>query len=97
MPMHVQRGLALTGFGLLVGFVGLAWMLNLFGVVDEHARRIADNRWNRRWLRHARTGQEVRAGTGFQLGRYLAGGGFILLGVLAVGGGVAYLVAGPIE
>ncbi|GGR99462.1 hypothetical protein GCM10010169_50100 [Micromonospora fulviviridis] len=41
MPLHIQRGLGLIGFALLLGFVGLVWTANLFGVADEHARRIA--------------------------------------------------------
>lgn len=97
MPGHVQRGLALVGFGLLVGFVGLIWVANLFGVADEHARRIAESRLNRRLWGIDQTPADMKGYVGFKLGRYVVGIGFMLVGLLAIGGGTVYLVAPPAE
>jgi hypothetical protein len=38
---------------------------------------MAGNRWNRWWFGRDLTEQGVRTGRGFQMGRFLAGGGFI--------------------
>jgi hypothetical protein len=97
MPMHVQRGLALIGFGLFIGFVGLILVANLFGVVDEHARRIAQSGLNRRLLGIDQTPAQMTSDLGFKLGRYVVGVGFMLVGLLAIGGGIVYLVAPPAE
>lgn len=95
--MHVQRGLALIGFGLLIGFVGLIWVANLFGVADEHARQIAESRLKRRLWGIDQTPAEMKSDLGFKLGRYVSGIGFMLVGLLAIGGGIVYLVAPPAE
>jgi hypothetical protein len=93
MPLHIQRGLGLIGFGLLLGFVSLIWTANLFGVADEHAGRTARSRMTR-WM----AGRDVTPDEpGFKLGRFIVGIGFMLVGLLAVGGGVVYLVAPPAE
>ncbi|MBQ0904315.1 hypothetical protein [Micromonospora sp. U21] len=97
MPLHIQRGLGLIGFGLLLGFVGLIWTANLFGVADEHARRIARSRMTRWTGGHEVTPEEMKHEPGFLLGRYIAGIGFMLFGLLVVGGGVVYLTAPPAE
>ncbi|HLT12108.1 MAG TPA: hypothetical protein VK028_15115 [Micromonosporaceae bacterium] len=93
MPIHLQRGFALIGFGLLIGIVGLVWVANLFGLVDEFAKRWANSRWNRWWAGTDLTAVEVRTNVGFQLGRHITGGGFILIGLLAVASGVTYMIA----
>jgi hypothetical protein len=92
MPLHAQRGLALVGFGLLVGFVGLVLVANLFGVADEFAERIAKNRRNQLFG----VPKDPEKGSGaYKLGRLTAGFGFVAVGLLAVGGGVVHLVAPP--
>lgn len=99
MAGHIGRGMALIGFGLLLSFVGLVWVANLFGVADEHARRIAKEPWIRSILRW-RFGeylewQKPMTLPGMKLGRYLAGYGFMVCGALIVVGGIAYLLAEP--
>jgi hypothetical protein len=98
MPLHVQRGLALIGFGLLIGFVGLILVANLFKVVDTHARKMAATNRRHIWSgrRINQTPAEVKSDLGFKIGRYTAGAGFMIFGLLVVGGGVAYLVARPV-
>ncbi|SBT54271.1 hypothetical protein [Micromonospora narathiwatensis] len=97
MPLHILRGLGAIGFGLLLGFVGLIWVANLFGVADEHARQIARSSL-RRWVE----GREVSPGEmkqepGFVLGRYISGIGFMLVGLFIIGGGIVYLITAPVE
>lgn len=94
MPLHVQRGFALIGFGLLVGFVGLIWVANLFGTVDEHVRRMASSRLNRLFM-GSLDAETIRRDGAF--GRFAAGFGFMAVGLLFVGLGVNYLVAPPAE
>lgn len=101
MPLHIQRGLGLIGFGMLLGFVGLVMTANLFGVADEHARTTAKDpltRWMYRWTRgHEVTPEEMKYELGFILGRYIVGIGSMLVGLLIIGSGVAYLIAPPAE
>ena len=94
MPLHVQRGFALIGFGLLVGFVGLIWVANLFGVVDEYVRRTASS-WLTRLLNGPTDPETIRREGAF--GRSIAGFGFMAVGLVFVGLGVAYFVAPPAE
>jgi hypothetical protein len=100
MAVGMRRGLGLVGFGLLLAFVGLVWVANLFGVADEHARRIVTNPWNRRMARWS--GRELDMSDpmnnpGMRLGRYLFGIGFMVAGALIVSGGIVYLLIGPEE
>jgi len=95
MPLHIQRGLALIGFGLLLGFVGLVLAANLFGIADEHARRIAQNRWNQQMLGISADPEKDRLA--HKLGRFVVGFGIMAVGLLAIGGGIVYLVAPPAE
>jgi hypothetical protein len=100
MVIHVRRGLALIGFGLLLAFVGLVWVANLFGVADEHARRIVTNPWNQRMARWSGRDFDLRdpkSNPGMQLGRFLFGIGFMLVGVLIAAGGIVYLLVAPAE
>ncbi|MEU4482552.1 hypothetical protein AB0F68_31510 [Micromonospora sp. NPDC023966] len=97
MPLHIQRGLGLIGFGLLLGFVGLIQIANIFGVVDEHARQMAKSRLTGWMSGKDQTPAEVRSDGAFTLGRYIVGIGFMLVGLLAIGGGVVYLIAPPAE
>jgi hypothetical protein len=97
VPLHVRRGLGLVGFGLLLAFVGLVFLANLFGIADEHARGIARSRWHRWVLGVRKTPPEVQNGAGFKIGRYSVGVGWMLVGLLAVAGGIAYLLAAPGE
>jgi hypothetical protein len=97
MPLHIRRGLALVGFGLLLGFFGLIWVANLFGVAHEHAKRTAANP-TIRWMTGGRlTEENAKDDFGIKLGRYLAGGGFMVSGLLIVVTGIIYLVAPPNE
>ena len=74
MPPDVQKGLSLIGVGLLIGFMGLVWVANLFGVADEHARLISENRNNRRMSGDEGSPAEFRNSPrfkrAFRLGRY---------------------------
>ncbi len=101
MPLQVQKGLATIGIGLLIGFFGLIWVANLFGVADEHARMISESRMNRWMTGETRSPAEVRNTArfkqGFNLGRFLAGGGFMTVGLILVIVGVGLLVAPSIE
>jgi hypothetical protein len=94
MPSHVKEGLATIGIGLLVGFLGLVLVANLFGVADAHARKISESRGNR-WLFEQRSPAEVRNSANFKsavkLGRFLAGGGFMLVGLVFIGVGIGML------
>lgn len=92
MPRYVQQGLGLVGFGLLLGFVGLVWTANLFGVADEHARRIA-----RRSFPGEPPAEEATRDPAFLLGRYVAGGGFMLFGLVFIVSGVLYLLSPPAD
>ncbi|WP_262287473.1 hypothetical protein [Micromonospora sp. MA102] len=95
MPRYIQQGLGLLGFGLLLGFFGLIQMVNLFGVVDEHARQIGRSPLTR-WVEGREVpAEEIRRRDGFVLGRYIVGTGFLLVGLLAVGGGIVFLVTPP--
>lgn len=97
MERNVSDGLVLVGFGLLVSFVGLVWVANLFGVADEHARRITKSSWTRMIARRAREDQptyDPKNYPGMRLGRYIAGFGTMLVGVLAIAGGVARVITG---
>ncbi|MFC0506726.1 hypothetical protein [Micromonospora costi] len=91
MAAHVLRSIAAFGFGLFVAFVGLVWVANLFGVAEEHRRQIARSQWTQGWYDSE---QEALANTG-QIGRYLAGGMFLLAGVALAVAAVVYLVQGP--
>jgi hypothetical protein len=88
MPFHVQKGLATIGIGLLIGFLGLIWVANLFGVADEHARRISKSRLNRWMSGERRSPEEVRNSTGFRrqfnFGRFVSGGGFMAVGLIFI-------------
>lgn len=97
MPLHIQRGLGLIGFGLLLGFVGLVWTANLFGVADEHARRIARGSFTGWAAGREIPPEEASREPGFLLGRYLVGIGFLLVGLLAIGGGIGQLIAPPTD
>jgi hypothetical protein len=97
VPLHVRRGLGLIGFGLLLAFVGLVFLANLFGVADEQARSIAKSRWNRWLLGVEKTPHEIKNDAGYKIGRYSVGVGWMLVGLLAVAGGIAYLLAPPSE
>ena len=97
MPLHIQRGLGLIGFGLLLGFVGLIYVANLFGVVDEHNRGIARSPLTRWMEGRELTPEEMKHEPGAIVGRYIVGIGFMLVGLLAIGGGLVYLIAPPVE
>jgi hypothetical protein len=101
MPPHIQNGLVTIGIGLLIGFFGLLWVANLFGVADEHAKLTSENRVNRWLAGEKRSPAEIRNTTrfkwGMRLGRFLAGGGFMLVGLVIVVEGVRYLVSAPIR
>ncbi|MGV9212065.1 hypothetical protein ACTFTM_09410 [Micromonospora sp. RB23] len=97
MARWIAQVLALVGFGVLLGFVGLAMTCNLFGFVDAEARRLARNPWNRLWGTPHRAPAEVRQGVGFIAGRFLVGGVALLLGATAVVGGIVLLVSGPLD
>jgi hypothetical protein len=90
MSLHLRQGLGLIGFGLLIGFVGFIFLTNRFGVVDELARRVSENRVNR-WFGERRTPAEVRNSLGYKLGQYSAGTGFLLTGLALVVYGIVTL------
>lgn len=92
MPRYVQQGLGLVGFGLLLTFVGLVWAANLFGVADEHARRIA-----RSSFRRELPVEEATRDRAILLGRYVAGVGFMLFGLVFIVSGVLYLLSPPAD
>ncbi|SIM88156.1 hypothetical protein [Micromonospora cremea] len=101
MPLHIQQALGLIGFGLLLGFVGLVWVANLFGVADEHASRIARSS-STRWMARLVEGREVapeemKRHGGMALGRYIWGIGLMLVGLLFVGNGVVDLISAAAE
>jgi hypothetical protein len=99
MPSHVKEGLATIGIGLLVGFLGLVLVANLFGVADAHARKISESRGNR-WLFEQRSPAEVGNSANFKsavkLGRFLAGGGFMLVGLVFIGVGIGMLFSSTV-
>jgi hypothetical protein len=97
MPRYVVQGLALIGFGLLLGLFGLIQMTNLFGVVDEHARLIGRSRLTRFVEGRAVPAEEIKRRDGFILGRYLVGTAFLLVGLLAVGGGIVFVLTPPAQ
>jgi hypothetical protein len=101
MPLHIQRGLALVGVGLLLGFVGLIWVANLFGVADEHAKQISESRLNRPADGGTGTAEEYRNSEnftrGFGVGRFVAGGGFMVVGLVFIVTGVVYMISPPTE
>jgi len=43
------------------------------------------------------TPAEMKRDPAFNLGRYMVGIGFMLVGLIAIGGGVVYLIAPPAE
>jgi hypothetical protein len=90
--LDVRRGLDLIGFGLLLAFVGLVFLANLFGVADENSRSIARGRWNR-WFLSVQKPNEVKNSAGYKIGRYSVGVGWVLVGLFAVAGGIAYVLA----
>ncbi|MEV4758587.1 hypothetical protein AB0J86_26265 [Micromonospora sp. NPDC049559] len=97
MPKYpILSWLAMIGFGLLVAFVGLIWVANLFGVADEHARRIAESQWKRGWFASELDARE-KLRTGSQVGRYVAGVGFMLTGVAIAISAAFQLFAGAGE
>jgi hypothetical protein len=100
MPSHVKEGLATIGIGLLVGFLGLVLVANLFGVADAHARKISESRGNRWLLFQQRSPAEVRNSANFKsavkLGRFLAGGGFMLVGLVFIGVGIGMLFSSTV-
>ena len=87
----------MIGFGLLLGFFALIQVANLFGVAEEHARQI-----QRRRIKQGRTpwygGEynlaELLEDAGIKVGKYLAGGGFRLVGLAVVVSGVVSLFTG---
>jgi hypothetical protein len=94
----ILKALAMLGIGLLVAFFGLIWVANLFGVADEHARRIVRNPANQRMARifgRPLDANEPMSNPGVALGRYLAGGGFMLVGAILAVVGVIWLCTGP--
>lgn len=101
MPSFVPRGLALIGVGLLIGFVGLIWIANLFGVADEHAKQISENRLNRWMAGETGTAADYRNSdrfkSGFALARFVVGGGFMLIGLVMVISGIVYLISPPVD
>jgi hypothetical protein len=97
MPLHIQQGLGLIGFGLLLGFVGLIWVANLFGVADEQARQMARSPMTR-WMEGREVPpEEMKRHGAFALGRYIFGIGLMLFGLLFIGSGVVDLIAPPAE
>ncbi|MEU5566917.1 hypothetical protein [Micromonospora musae] len=97
MPAYIQQGLGLIGFGLLIGFVGFIQIANLFGVVDEHARLIGRSVRSRLLEGRVVPPEEIKQRDGFTIGRYIVGIGFMLVGLLSIGGGVVFLIAPPAE
>ncbi|GIE29562.1 hypothetical protein Ait01nite_026070 [Actinoplanes italicus] len=101
MPLHIQRGLALIGVGLLLGFVGLIWVANLFGVADEHAKQISESRVSPLAAGTTGTAEEYRNSEdfkrGFGVGRFLAGGGFMVVGLVFIVTGVVYMISPPAD
>lgn len=97
MARWIMQVLATCGFGLLLGFIGLSMTFNLFGTVDEQARRISKSSWNRLWGAPDRDPAEVRQDVGFQIGRLIVGGSTLLLGAAAVIGSIVLLVHGPLD
>ncbi|WP_405426046.1 hypothetical protein [Micromonospora sp. NBC_00617] len=89
--------LAVVGFGVLLGFIGLAMTRNLFGFVDAEARRLSRNPLNRLWGIPDRDPAELRQAAGFNVARFLVGGAALLLGAAAVIGGIVLLVSGPLD
>lgn len=73
MTLHIQRGLALIGFGLLIGLVGVTLLANLFGVLDEQARSIANSQLSRWMSGRDLSSAEIRRDGAFALGRYIVG------------------------
>ncbi|MET8362864.1 hypothetical protein ABZU53_04760 [Micromonospora sp. NPDC005194] len=97
MVRWIMQILAAVGFGALLGFIGLTMTLNLFGYADAEARRLSRNPWNRVWGAPDRDPAELRQDIGFNVARFLVGGGALLLGVAAVIGGIVLLVSGPLD
>ena len=97
MEHHIGRSLAVIGFGLLWGFFGLIWVANLFGVAEEHARQILRRRVHQGrtpWYGGEYNLTEPLENPGIKVGRYLAGGGFMLVGLAVVVAGVVSLFTG---
>ncbi|MEU8664924.1 hypothetical protein, partial [Actinoplanes philippinensis] len=70
-----------------------------FAVATEHARLISENRRGRRLTGERRTPAEVRNSPDFRrafgVGRFVAGGGFMLVGLALVVAGIVMLVSPP--
>jgi hypothetical protein len=93
MSPDVKEALAAIGIGLLFGWLGLILVADIFGVADEHAAGMA--RQSRRWpglYGPPQSTEQVKRSFAFLLGRYLAGGGFILAGLAIITAGVVSLV-----
>ncbi|MEU8168974.1 hypothetical protein AB0B97_21025 [Micromonospora sp. NPDC049004] len=97
MTRWILQVLATLGFGLLLVFIGLTMTLDLFGFVDAETRRLSRNPWNRLWGVPERDPAEVRGAVGFRFGRFLVGGVTLLLGAVAVIGGIVLLAGGPLD
>jgi hypothetical protein len=95
MVRWILQVLALVGFGVLLGFIGLTMILNLFGFVDSETRRLARSPWNRLWSASDPDPAEVRKN--IEVGRFVFGGVVLLLGAGAVVGGIVLLVTGPLD
>ncbi|GIE77393.1 hypothetical protein Aph02nite_33430 [Actinoplanes philippinensis] len=99
MPIQVRNGLVTIGAGLLLGFFGLIYVADLFGVAGEHARLISENRRGRRLTGERRSPAEVRDSPDFKrafgIGRFVAGGGFMLAGLALVVAGIVMVVSPP--
>lgn len=84
--MQARTGLILIIVGLMLGFVGAVWLFNLFGVASVHAQRI------RKFWGFGSDNQA--ADMGVKAGRYLVGGGWMLVGLAMVIGGLVSLLSG---
>ncbi|MEU8085359.1 hypothetical protein AB0B57_17280 [Micromonospora sp. NPDC049101] len=97
MVRWILQILALVGFGVLLGFIGLTMTLNLFDFVDSWSRQLSRSSLNRLWGLPDQDPAGVRQGPGFQFARFLVGGGVLLLGAAAIVGGIVLLVQGPLD
>ncbi|CCH16873.1 hypothetical protein [Micromonospora lupini] len=97
MTRWILQVLATVGFGLLLGFIGLTMVFDLFGFVDAHTRRLSRTSLNRLLGFPDRDPAEVRRGVGYRFARFFVSGITLLLGVVAVVGGIVLLVGGPLD
>ncbi|MEU4474369.1 hypothetical protein [Micromonospora sp. NPDC023888] len=95
MARWILQVLAVVGFGVLLGFIGLTMTLNLFGFVDSESRRLSKSSWNRLWGAPDRDPAELREG--IDVARFFVGGGALLVGAIAIVGGIVLLVSGPLD